>query len=75
MFLSQLKKGQKAIVVDFSSVNLLIQRRLVDLGVYKGSELCLKGSLPFGGPCMIETAGQSIGIRRNEAASIMVRPV
>ncbi len=72
LLLSELKKGQKAIIDDFSTLHEWIQRRLLDMGISEGSEVCLRCNMPFGGPCMIETSGQCVGIRRNEAAMIRV---
>ncbi len=70
--LSDLKQGEKARISDFSKLSGLVKRRLIDMGIYEGVEVCLKGNMPFGGPFMIETYGQCVGIRRNEAATIRV---
>ncbi|KHD85469.1 FeoA family protein [Heyndrickxia ginsengihumi] len=72
MILTELKPGDKGIITDLSKVNELIQRRLLDLGVIEGREVCYKCSLPFGGPCMLEVSGQCIGIRKKEAMQIKV---
>ncbi|WP_034726086.1 FeoA family protein [Calidifontibacillus oryziterrae] len=72
LLLSDLKQGEKAKIKDFSTVSTLVKRRLIDMGISEGSEICLKCNMPFGGPCMIETLGQCVGLRRNEAATIRV---
>lgn len=72
LLLSELKQGEKAKIKDFSSISDLVKRRLIDMGINEGSEVCLKCNMPFGGPCMIETFGQCVGLRRNEAATIRV---
>lgn len=72
MLLSDLKHGEKARIRDFSKLTDLVRRRLIDMGIYEGVEVRLKSVMPFGGPCMIETFGQCVGIRRNEAATIRV---
>ncbi|WP_077247803.1 FeoA family protein [Bacillus sp. FJAT-27225] len=68
--LAQLKTGEKATIKNISMVDRLVQRRLLDLGITEGSEVCIKCILPFGGPIMIESCGQCIGIRRKEAKCI-----
>ncbi|OCA84559.1 iron transporter FeoA [Bacillus sp. FJAT-27225] len=70
IMLAQLKTGEKATIKNISMVDRLVQRRLLDLGITEGSEVCIKCILPFGGPIMIESCGQCIGIRRKEAKCI-----
>ncbi|WP_026574423.1 FeoA family protein [Bacillus sp. UNC438CL73TsuS30] len=67
-----LKAGDRGKIVDVSHVGHLVQRRLLDLGITEGSEVCVKCVMPFGGPIMIESCGQCIGIRRKEANQIEV---
>jgi ferrous iron transport protein A len=67
-----LKAGGKGKIVNISQVGQLVQRRLLDLGITEGSEVCVKCVMPFGGPVMIESCGQCIGIRRREALQIEV---
>ncbi|MDQ6596331.1 ferrous iron transport protein A [Bacillus salipaludis] len=67
-----LKAGDRGKIIDVSHVGHLVQRRLLDLGITEGSEVCVKCVMPFGGPIMIESCGQCIGIRRKEANQIEV---
>ncbi|MDV2888000.1 FeoA family protein, partial [Alkalihalophilus pseudofirmus] len=39
---SSLKAGEKGKIVDISHVSHLVQRRLLDLGITEGSEVCVK---------------------------------
>lgn len=71
MFCS-LKAGDKGKIIDISHVNHLVQRRLLDLGITEGLEVCVKCIMPFGGPVMIESCGQCIALRRKEAVQIEV---
>ncbi|WP_338753200.1 FeoA family protein [Bacillus sp. FJAT-52991] len=73
MNISDLKKGQKAVIDDFSTLQETMRRRLMDMGISEGTEICLKYQMPFGGPCMIESSGQCVGIRKKEAALIQVK--
>ncbi|MEH7377854.1 FeoA family protein [Neobacillus drentensis] len=70
-----LKAGGKGKIVNLSQVGLLVQRRLLDLGITEGSEVCVKCVMPFGGPVMIESCGQCVGIRRREAVQIEVEKI
>ncbi|MEH7081377.1 FeoA family protein [Neobacillus drentensis] len=70
-----LKAGEKGKIIDISLVGHLVQRRLLDLGITEGSEVCVKCVMPFGGPVMIESCGQCVGIRRREAVRIEVERI
>jgi ferrous iron transport protein A len=70
-----LKAGGKAKIINLSQVGRLVQRRLLDLGITEGSEICVKCVMPFGGPIMIESCGQCVGIRRREAVQIEVEKI
>ncbi|TLS36932.1 FeoA family protein [Pseudalkalibacillus caeni] len=72
MVLTELSRGELAKITDFSTVNELVQRRLIHLGMKENTEVCIKRKLPFGGPCMIEACGQGISIRLNEAKNIRI---
>lgn len=67
-----LKAGEKGKIINISHVSHLVKRRLLDLGITEGSEVCVKCVMPFGGPIMIESCGQCVGIRRKEAIQIEV---
>ncbi len=70
--LGQLKVGEKGRILDLSQVDRLGKSRLLHLGITEGSEVFIKGIMPFGGPMMLEAYGQCIGIRRREALKIEV---
>ncbi|TGA96176.1 ferrous iron transport protein A [Sporolactobacillus shoreae] len=72
MQLSELKPGTYAKISDLSQIDRVIRRRLMDLGITVGEKICYKSSMPFGGPCMFESCGECIGIRRSEADCILV---
>ncbi|NDI35214.1 FeoA family protein [Chengkuizengella sediminis] len=72
MKLTELKQGDKAIITDLSKVNHLVQQRLIDMGMIEGAQVVTKRSMPFGGPLFLESHGQNISIRRNEASRIRV---
>lgn len=70
--LGKLKVGEKGKIIDLSKADSLVRRRLLDLGITEGTEVCIKGIMPFGGPLMLESFGQCVGIRKREALRIEV---
>lgn len=62
-------------IIDFSTVDKLVQQRLIHLGVREEEEICIKRKTPFGGPYMIETSKQCISIRLNEAKHIRIEKI
>ncbi|HYK71596.1 MAG TPA: FeoA family protein [Pseudoneobacillus sp.] len=73
MNLTDLKQGTIATVFDLTKVSELVKQRLIDMGLFEGQEVCMKCTMPFGGPVMVEVCGQCISLRRREAASIGVK--
>lgn len=70
--LGKLKVGEKGKIKDLSKADKLVRRRLLDLGITEGTEVSIKGIMPFGGPYMLESFGQCVGIRKKEALRIEV---
>jgi ferrous iron transport protein A len=70
--LGQLKPGDKSRIIDMTKADRLVRRRLLDLGIMEGSEICIKCMMPFGGPLMVESVRQCVGIRLSEACKIKV---
>ncbi|MGM1045673.1 MAG: FeoA family protein [Bacillota bacterium] len=62
-------------IVELGCSNQLVCRRLNDLGIVEGCQVCIKQRLPFGGPITLEADGQWIAIRRKEALEIVVEAV
>ncbi|HMG36542.1 MAG TPA: ferrous iron transport protein A [Blastocatellia bacterium] len=48
-------------------------RRLLDLGLTPGEEMCLVQAVPFGDPLVVEVRGMRLALRRREAAWIRLR--
>jgi len=72
MNLTQISIGDKVRITNLSSMNQLVRRRLIDLGIMEGTVIQIKKTLPFGGPYTIEACGQRIAIRKKEAEQIWV---
>ncbi|WAA09029.1 FeoA family protein [Fervidibacillus albus] len=72
MVLTELKPGQSATIQDVSLLDFVVKKRLSDFGFHVGSKVQYKNSMPFGGPFVIESKGQSIAIRKKDAGKIEV---
>lgn len=72
MKLSELKKGDSAVVLSVNSDNLPLKRRLLDMGVTKGVEVKVKKIAPLGDPIDIELRGYELCLRKSDLASIEV---
>jgi ferrous iron transport protein A len=70
--LTEMKKGDRATIIDLSRLNRLVKRRLIDLGAHEGSSIHFRRALPFGGPFILEARGQLIGLRQTDASQIEV---
>ena len=72
MKLSELKKGEKGIVVSIDNFNDLLKRRMLDMGITKGVEVKVKKIAPFGDPIDIELRGYELCLRKSDLSSIEV---
>ena len=73
--LSDLKRGQKCIVLDFHNDNAALRRHLLDMGITKGVVIEVKKIAPLGDPVDIALRGYELCIRRADMASIDIRVV
>lgn len=73
--LGKLRAGEKGKIKDLSHADQLVRRRLLDLGITEGSKVAIKCIMPFGGPLMLESYGQCVGIRRKDALRIEVERI
>ncbi len=76
MRLDSILPGQKVIITDMVEAGSFVTRRLLDMGIMEGTEICLKRLLPFGGPLALECGnGQCFCIRLKDAMGIRVDAV
>ena len=68
--LSELKKGQKAIIRLFT--NDLLSSKLIDMGCLPGEEVTLSKTAPMGCPIAISISGYELSLRRDEADSVQI---
>jgi ferrous iron transport protein A len=72
MVLANVNKGEKVTIKDLSKIDHLIKRRLLDMGIFEGTEVNVLSKMPFGGPIMIESNGNRIAIRKIDLNRIEV---
>nr|WP_028987139.1 FeoA family protein [Thermicanus aegyptius] len=72
MCLTELTVGGKSRVRNMRRLHASVRRRLKDMGFYEGAVVTLSHCLPFGGPVILETNGQSVGIRKQDARQVEV---
>ncbi len=71
MTLSTLKPGGSGKIKKIK-VNGSMGRRLMDMGLLVGEDVCVKKIAPFGDPIEINIRGYSLYIRKNEAKEILL---
>ena len=73
--LSDLRRGQKCVVLDFHNDNAALRRRLLDMGITKGVVIEVKKIAPLGDPIDIRLRGYELCIRKAEMHSIDIKVV
>ncbi|MCH3909674.1 MAG: ferrous iron transport protein A [Bacilli bacterium] len=71
--LSDLKRGQKAIVLDFHNDNAALRRHLLDMGITKGVVVEVKKIAPLGDPVDIKLRGYELALRRADMRGIDIQ--
>jgi len=71
--LSDLKRGQKCIVLDFHNDNAALRRRLLDMGITKGVVIEIKKFAPLGDPVDIALRGYELCIRKADMDGIDIK--
>lgn len=72
MKLSELKKGEKAEVLNVECSNSILKRRMLDMGITKGVTVLVKKIAPFGDPVSIELRGYELCLRKSDLSNIEV---
>ena len=73
--LSDLKRGQKCIVLDFHNDNAALRRHLLDMGITTGVKIEIKKIAPLGDPVDILLRGYELCLRREDMRSIDIKVV
>jgi ferrous iron transport protein A len=70
MKLSELKTGERGVILAFQSPELQI--KLMEMGCIPGEEVVMEQKAPLGDPVSIRVAGYALSLRLNEASQIIV---
>ncbi|MDR1605742.1 MAG: ferrous iron transport protein A [Streptococcaceae bacterium] len=73
--LSAVKPGQKALVLgiavdETAPVGAALKRRLLDMGVTRGTRIFVRKVAPLGDPMELHVRGYELTLRRNEAEKV-----
>ena len=71
--LSNLVKGESAVIDSFNDD--IIKQKLLEMGCLPGETITIDRFAPFGCPMAILLNGATLGIRMEEAESIVVKPL
>ncbi|RUM34276.1 MAG: ferrous iron transport protein A [Archaeoglobus sp.] len=72
MKLSELEPNQKAVIVEIKG-DLDIKRKMLSMGISKGTEIRMIRNAPFRDPIEFEVRSYCISLRRDEAESVIVK--
>lgn len=70
--LRELKPGEKAVITKISGEGA-VKRRLMDMGVTRGTEVLVRKVAPLGDPIEVNIRGYELTFRKTEAENIFVR--
>ena len=69
--LNQMNPGEKGKVVKIGGDRLL-RRRIMDMGIVKGTEITVIRRAPLGDPVEFLLKGYNLSLRKNEAENVSV---
>ena len=72
---SDLRRGQKGIVLDFHNDNAALRGHLLDMGITKGVTIEVKKIAPLGDPIDILIRGYELVLRRIDMRGIDIQVV
>ncbi len=70
--LNEFTVGERGVVVRIAGEGQ-IRRRLFDMGVTPGAEICLRKLAPLGDPVEVTLRGYELTLRKAEAESVVMR--
>ena len=75
IYLSDLKIGQRAVVIKLHEKNKAIRRHLLDMGITKGVEITIKKIAPMGEPIDIKLIDYELCLRKADLSQIEVEVI
>ncbi|GGW56522.1 ferrous iron transport protein A [Winogradskyella epiphytica] len=73
MTLAELKRGQRGIIVDVSSIHIPL--KLLEMGCLPGNMVELVQAAPFADPMYLNINGSHLAIRKETAIHIIIETV
>lgn len=73
--LSDLRRGQRCVVLNMHNDNKALRRRLLDMGITKGVIICVKKIAPLGDPIDIEIRDYELCIRKEDMREIDIEVI
>jgi len=70
--LSDLELGEKAVILKVVGTGS-IRRRMLDMGLVKGTEIVVIRRAPLGDPIEFRLKGYNLSLRKEEAKNVFVR--
>lgn len=70
--LKDVKIGETAIVTKLNGMGAL-RRRIMDMGITKGTSIYLRKVAPLGDPIEVTVRGYELSLRKEDAENIIVR--
>ena len=74
MTLGDAKVGSTVVVTKIEG-DSAYKRRIMDMGITKGSELYIRKVAPLGDPVEITVRGYELSVRKNDAQCVQVKKV
>lgn len=71
MLLSELKKGQEAVIESFT--DQVASLKLMEMGCIPGESVTFVRSAPLGDPIAVRVAGYLLSLRKSEASLIKIK--
>jgi ferrous iron transport protein A len=71
--LAHLKRGEKAIITDVSSVHIPL--KLLEMGCLPGNDVMLVQLAPFADPMYLNINGSYVAIRKETAMHILIEKI
>ena len=71
--LATMKVGESATIDSFTNEEMAL--RLIEMGCSPGEVVCVKHFAPLGDPIAIFVAGYLLSLRKQEAATVIVKPL
>ncbi len=72
MTLREVKKGQTVVVEKLTGEGA-VKRRIMDMGITKGTEIFVRKVAPLGDPVEITVRGYELSVRKADAEMVQVK--